>query len=280
MALKEIEKFLRDTAPRDFASADDFAEQLFEKISDSYQATWESERAQRVIKRTTKDIYTFYRLRDHSIFDGDDPPVRMRFGGPDTRAIRFFGKFDGFYFSKYVNNSDDQIRGFLREQYLEKGAALFGRGTPEELDDFRQAANGLLDQVNDRGVETIIRSGVQRIRNYGHINALRQARFKLMKIVAIIDRATSPICRYLDGKMIRVKAAAETVERLSKMEPGEYANELYYSDNGKAYARDPVGYVEKRITDDVLDDDLVSEGIGFPPFHPRCRTRVQGVFEK
>ena len=180
-----------------------------------------------------------------------------------------------------MDNSRKEIGDFLRDEYLEKGAALFGRGTKEELDDFRKAAGGKLDRLNERAVDTIIVSSVQRVRNYAHINSLRQARIELAKVVAIIDSRTSEICRHLDGKLIRVGVAAETVDRLSALEPGDYALELYKSKEGRAFASDPIGYVKDRIGEDgVIDDDLVAEGRGFPPYHPRCRTRVEGVIEK
>jgi hypothetical protein len=75
--------------------------------------------------------------------------------------------------------------------------------------------------------------------------------------------------------------AAETIDRLTELEPGDYAKELYKSEQGRSFASDPVNYVKDRISDDgLIDDSLVAEGRGFPPYHPRCRTRVEGVFEK
>jgi len=47
---------------------------------------------------------------------------------------------------------------------------------------------------------------------------------------------------------------------------------------GKAYSSDSVNYVKDRIgSDGVIEDSLVAEGRGFPPYHPNCRTRVFGV---
>jgi len=157
---------------------------------------------------------------------------------------------------------------------------LFGRESPESLDEFRKLVGGKLESINDRGVQTILRSSVQRIRNYAHINQLAQARiYKLAKIIAIIDNRTTEICLHLDGKYIRLAAAAEAVDRLTRMDPGEYALELYKSAQGRAFAQNAVGYVEGRVHDDVVDDDLVAEGRGFPPYHPNCRTRVAAVLK-
>jgi len=229
------------------------------------------------VRRTTKDVYTHYRLRDVSPF-GDAPKPKLAFGGPDTRALNFFDSLDNWYLSGMVDNRKGPLQKFLRDEYLEKGAALFGRQTGETLDDFRKAAGGALDRLNDHGVKTIITSSVQRIRNYAHINSLAQGRFKWGQVIAIIDNRTSPICRFLDGKYIRIGAAKEAVDRLTKLEPGDYALEMYKSELGRAYSSDPVGYVKDRVGEnDVIDANLVAEGRGFPPYHPNCRTRVIGL---
>lgn len=80
---------------------------------------------------------------------------------------------------------------------------------------------------------------------------------------------------------MRVGVAAEAVDRLTQLEPGDYALELYKSEPGRAFATDPLGYVKDRVGEDgVIDDALVAEGRGFPPMHPRCRCRLEGVIEK
>lgn len=273
--------FLRRSSADDFAGADEFADAVVDHIADAYEGVFSSASARAAVKRTTESIYRFYRLRDSTPFGGDSP-VRLRFGGPDTRAVRFFGKLDHFYFSTFVDNRREELKTFLSDQYLEKGAALFGRGTKEELDDFRKAAGGKLDQIADFHVETIVQSSVQRIRNYAHVYSLSQAKIESAKIVEIVDgRCTSGICPQMDGKTIRVSVAADTVDRLTKLEPGDYALELYKSDLGRAFAKDPVGYVKDRVSEDgTVDDDLVAEGRGAPPFHPRCRGRLEGVVPK
>lgn len=228
------------------------------------------------MQRATKEIYTFYRLRDTTPFGNAEAP-RLKFGGPDTRALKFFNELDGFYFSQFVDNRRPELANFFREEYLQKGAALFGRETGESINDFRRAAGGKLDNLNDYAVRTIITSSVQRIRNYAHIRQLGQGSLKWAKIIAILDSKTSPICRFLDGKYIRIKTAVAAVDRFTKMEPGDYALELYKSEAGKAYSANPVEYVKDRVgANGVIADSLVAEGRGFPPYHPNCRSRVEG----
>lgn len=274
--MSRIDSFLRNADTDSFRSADEFADAIVEEVKAAYQGSFESARAVAVIRRTTKDIYTWYRLRDGTVFGSAKAP-RLKFGAADTRAVNFFNDLDSWYFSSFVDNRRDELHGFFKKTYLDQGSAAL-RETVESIEEFRRAAGGKLDRVNDFGVKTIIRSSVQRMRNYAHIKQLSQGRYKLAKIIAIIDARTTPICHFLDGKYIRVGVMAETVDRLTKMDPGEYALELYKSATGRAYAQDPVDYVKDRIGEGgVVEDSLVVEGRGFPPYHPNCRTRVEAV---
>lgn len=285
VAIAKLRSYLQQATPADFDSAEDFAAKLFDQIKVAYDGTFASSAAAKAVKQATKAIYTFYRLRDETVFGAEGSPVKLSFGAPDRRAIRFFDDLDHFYFSKYVDNSRAEIKNFLKQEYLEKGAALFGRETPESLDDFRKAAAGKLDNINDRGVKLIVQNGVQRIRNYAHINSLRQARIKVATIVAILDQRTSHICRTLDGKKIRIGVAAETVDRLTELEPGDYAQEMFQTAEAKAMRvanSDPEAaekYFESKVTDGYVNDDIIESGLGLPPYHPNCRTRLEGVVE-
>lgn len=271
---------MRGSDTSDFSSADDFADAVVEEIKTAYKGSFTTPRAEAIVRRTTKDIYTFYRLRDTSPF-GDARAPRLKFGGPDTRALNFINDLDGFYFSSLIDNRRDEVYNVIKQEYLEKGASLFGRETGETIDDFRKAVGGKLNNLNDYGVRTIITSSVQRIRNYAHVKSLHQGAFKWGRIVPIMDNRTSPICIYFGEpptKYVRIGVAAAAVDRLTKLEPGDYALEMYKSATGKAYSSDPLGYVKDRIdSNGVVHDSLVAEGRGFPPYHPNCRTRVEGV---
>lgn len=270
-----------DDFPAGNRGADDFADAVIEEIKVAYQGSFSTARAETVVRRTTKDIYTFYRLRDTAVF-GDAKKPRLTFGNVDTRAVRFFNDVDHWYFSGLIDNRSDEVKKLLHDEYIAKGRELFGRGpSGEMLDDFRRAVGGKLDNINDFGVKTIINSSVQRIRSYANINQLRQGMYKWAKIIPTMDERTSPICIYFGEpppKYVRVGVAAAAVDRLTKLEPGDYALELYKSADGKAYSQDPLGYVKDRISSSgVIADSLVKEGRGFPPYHPNCRTRTEGV---
>jgi hypothetical protein len=75
--------------------------------------------------------------------------------------------------------------------------------------------------------------------------------------------------------------AQKAIERLNRLEPGDFAAELYESAIGKAITKEPVKTIQSFLEDDgkTIDDKLVEMGRGFPPYHPNCRTRMEGIIE-
>jgi hypothetical protein len=272
--------FLREHKDTDFKSGEDFAERIVEGIETSFRNGWSSVRAVQAINRTSKQIYEFYRLKDVSVF-GDKSPIKLRLGGPDSTSIKFIGELDHFYFSKFANNTSEPLRNFFTERYFKDGAALFGRESTEELEDFRKAAGEKLKNLTDRQTRAIVQTSVSRVRNWAHIGSLSQAKIKLARIVATLDARTTEICRELNGKIIRVGVAQKAIERLNRLEPGDFAAELYESAIGKAITKEPVKTIQSFLEDDgkTIDDKLVEMGRGFPPYHPNCRTRMEGIIE-
>jgi hypothetical protein len=281
LALDRLGTYLREHDYGDFADGADFANKILDQLEKSFANGWSSVRAKQAIRTTTSSIYEFYRLRDTSPFAGDKPPIRLQLGGPDSKSIKFIGELDHFYFSKFANNTSEPLRKFFVEQYFENGASLFGRESSDELAAFRSVAGERFKNLTDRQTKTIVQTAVQRVRNWAHIGSLDQAGIEIARIVATLDARTTELCRELDGKLVRVGVAAETIQRLNQLEPGDFALELYESPIGKAISKDPVATIKKFLEDDgkTISDDLVKMGRGFPPFHPNCRTRLEGVIE-
>lgn len=277
--LDRLREYLRANKFENFADSDDFAEKLVGEMQSALGSSWSNSAAVNAIKRTTKGIYEFYRLKDTSNFADGKSPVRLRLGGADTKSVKFFGELDHFYFSKFADNTQTSLKQFFADAYLQNGAALFGRETSEELADFRAAAGEKLKNLTDRSVKGIVSTSVQRVRNWAHIGSLSQARIELSRIVATLDARTTELCRELDGKQIRVGVAQSAIERLNQLEPGEFAAELYESKIGKAISQEPVATIKKFLEPDgvTVGDALVKMGRGFPPFHVNCRTRLEGI---
>lgn len=279
-AVDDLRRYLENASSTDFAGAEDFAEKLTQRVVNAYEAQFASAAARAAIRRTTEAIYRFYRLRDLTPFDGDSP-VKLRFGGPDKRTIKFIDELDHWYFSKFVDNRNTGLREFFRKKYLENGAALFGRESREGIDEFRKAAGGKLDNINDVQVRTIAQQSVQRARNWGNVWSLDQAEVERCRYVALLDNRTTELCREIDGKEFRVGPARDAIERLIQLEPGAFAAEMYESAAGRAFSKDPVGFITPFIEEDgkTISDQLVATGRAVPPLHLNCRTRLIAVIE-
>lgn len=286
-AVEQIASYLRSIKLSDFASASQFAQTLFEQIATVYQTEWDGTLARRAIERVNTEIYRYYRLSDDaSVMPDVEAPIAVRFGGIDQQALNFFNKLDHFYFSKYLNNSEPGLKTYFADEWIAKGGRSTDFLTAEQLAEVRGALGKRLENVNDVNVERIVRGATVRARNWAHINRLHEGLIRRAKIVAVLDSRTSAICRFLDGKFLNVAAAASAVERLSQLEPGEFAKEVYESpaakglraanQNDDEVAKWFAGKVDEHGT---LDDELMTKGYGMPPYHVSCRTRVEGEIE-
>lgn len=201
-------------------------------------------------------------------------------GGPDRVSIKFIGELDHFYFSKFANNTSQPLRRFFVERFFENGALLFDENSTAWTD-FKDVGGEKFKNLTFRQTRTIIETAANRVRNWAHIGTLAEAEIEIARIVATLDARTTELCEELDGKLIRVGVAQAAIERLNQLEPGEFAKELYESDIGKAISKEPVNTIRKFLEEDgkTISDDLVEMGRGFPPFHPNCRTRLEGVIE-
>jgi hypothetical protein len=150
---------------------------------------------------------------------------------------------------------------FIRAEYIETGSAGL-RETAESLDNFRRATAGALESADDSEIYQILRFAIQRIRNYSLIvDMANSLTVSLIRIVAISDEKTSPICEFLDGKYVRLLAAAKAVPKLVGREPTVVS------------LPDVMNSVS---SENILDDQFVLKS-GIPPYHCECRTRLEAV---
>lgn len=170
------------------------------------------------------------------------------------------------------------MRKFFVERYFKDGAALFGRESSDELADFRAAAGDKLKNLTDRQTNAIVRTAVQRTRNWAHVGSLHQAEIKFAKYAATLDARTTEICKGINGKKIKIGVAQSAIQRLNELEPGEFAKELYESEAAKEFHKDPANWLKKEIDGDGnVSDAMTANGFAIPPLHVNCRTRLEGV---
>ena len=123
-------------------------------------------------------------------------------------------------------SAPDNIRalGFIIREYIEQGAALFGRETSYSLKDFRDFVGGTLATFSDEETISALEFTIQKIRNRRTLESLKAGRFAQAEFVTIGDDRSCDFCRSMHHRRFAVRLPS------------------------------------------IL-----------PPFHPRCRCRIQGV---
>jgi hypothetical protein len=193
-------------------------------------------------------------------------------------SIKFFETLDQWYFSKFGGNTNKELRKFLQKEYLEKGAGLFGRESSESLDEFRQAAGEKFQNLSDQQIYGIVFGSVTRIRNWAYIGSLSQAGIELAKYVATLDERTTEICIGIDGKQINISVAQKAIERLTKLEPGDFAKQLYENNAAKEFRKNPAEWLTKEIDKNgIVSEQMTANGLAIPPLHVKCRTYLRGL---
>lgn len=174
----------------------------------------------------------------------DKMHVGTKLGGADNVSIRSLSGWpNGFCIHPEIEDADGRVLDFFIERYFESGAALFGRESWEEINDFR-GVSGL--DMPDRELQDVIEYAVKRIRNSAHIESLFHSGFKQARIVG--DPRNCPNAREHDGKLLDVAELRSEVQRQSSLSRTDYSSSVYGSD------------------------------LGIPPFQLGCNCSLEGYF--
>ena len=239
-ALDSIEEWLQSlSAP---PAQDAFIAKVEELLGAAFVAL-----DRKVIADTIADIYRTYRAA---------PGVGLAFGGPDLRAMRFLGKLDHFYISSYLKNTDASaaVQNFLQERYLKQGASLFGRGTPEDIQTFRDLFGQKLGDLEAAQIRRIVDTSVQRTRNWASVAQFQEAAIAEVEIYE--PTKDCDFCRAVSGRVISVPIAYGKMMQQAAMTTKEYEADL----RGTVPT---VGNIEAMIAGGTL-----------PPYHPHCHGMV------
>lgn len=114
-----------------------------------------------------------------------------------------------------------------------------------------------------------------RVAEMGHVSGYEDAGIEYAEIVAVMDNRTSPICRHLNGRIIPVSAMSAQRDRLLAASKSRSI--------AAAKKAQPMMSATSGIGLDVLNTtptgQIIEQGIGFPPYHFRCRTTTVAHFE-
>lgn len=264
-AAEVLAGFVRRSSFSDFRDENDFAEQAFGVISSIYVDAFRGQPAQNALRDAVKEIYSFYRVDDRSVFE-KAPEVKFTLDTIDTRTLTFVRGLDRHYLSKYIFNSDTerQVMDWLKQQWLENGEGLFGRTSREAIRTFQALAVDTLEPLSEYQAQRIINTSVQRMRTWGHIGQLAEAGFEFAKVYNPDPEAE--ICQYMNGQVIPIGEAREAVDELSRLSPEQYQQRL------KPVSGDDIARIGVRAA--------TRQGIGFPPYHPNCKTRLIATEER
>jgi len=263
-----VESFLERHSIGDFQDADEFAGALLKELESTHRLVFDSKKMRDEIESTIEEIYTYFRLKDFAPFIDFKPELTIL--TKDLELAKFFRNVDAFYFSKYIDNSDmrKSILKFFRDEYLERGSGLFGKGT-KDLERFRALFADRLESLADWQVRRIVSSSVHTMRNWAHFRSMDQAGIELSRWVEVMDANTCDICKPLHNTIISIKTANQKIDELMGMEEEEYATHLKSVAIDKGWVEKTVGVIGAQETMDVIINDGMVGGL-----HPQCRGTV------
>lgn len=144
-----------------------------------------------------------------------------------------------------------------------------------------QLTERIADQMNvlDPNVKDYIAlladHNTTRVAELGHVSGYEDAGIEYAEIVAVMDNRTSPICRHLNGRIIPVSAMSAQRDRLLAASKSRSI--------AAAKKAQPMMSATSGIGLDVLNTtstgQIIEQGVGFPPYHFRCRTTTVAHFE-
>ena len=181
----------------------------------------------------------------------------------DLGALNTLDEFNGWYIrDKFSKDTSDIINRELSD-LLERG------GTKREFAQTLETA--LEDHVTDSKTywELLADHTLTKIQNMGHVSGYETAGVQYVKIVAVIDNKTTPICRAMNGKVFKV---ADFRKQYDKIIHAAEKHDL------KAYKAAQPMVNGKAMKGEISEEDIKKLGIKLPPYHFRCRTTHVAYF--
>lgn len=109
-------------------------------------------------------------------------------------------------------------------------------------------------------------TAINRSRTFGEISGYEEAGVATYEILAVMDERTSPVCKFMNGKVFKVKTAAKTRDDIINSEPQAVKTNH--------------PWLSFKDVQNMTDEQLQAAGFVMPPFHFHCRTTtVQRDFE-
>ncbi len=226
-----------------------------------------------------------------------------------VRAVRSRGRRrDGLAIAADFNAVDQRVIAhvrrsqgpFVRQEYVRRAAAFQhrvrdtiatalerGLGREDIAIELERLATGVLVTGSSPYWEVVAGTVVSSGRSYAQVSAYAEAGIDRYRIVAVLDRATTPICSFLDGKTFSVATALDRFEAIERADSvgdlqdahpwirlgrdGANGKQLYIERGGERTTV-ATGSAGGGFASAMNDRDLESLGLGFPPYHGLCRS--------
>jgi len=217
--------------------------------------------------------------------------IGAEFSALDYRVVDHVVRSHGNFVRDAYGRRLDAFSQRAREVVADGLAA--GLGRDDIASDLARAARAELIERAPYYWEMVASSFIGRGRSFAQLSSYAEAGIEHYQVVAVLDSATTAICRFLHGKVFAVGAGLDLVAELERAEPEEikqrtpWVREQKSGDRRVLYVdhatgrrdiatvlRSGVGMNDDRGEFRVHADDraLAELGLGFPPYHGHCRT--------
>jgi SPP1 gp7 family putative phage head morphogenesis protein len=228
---------------------------------------------------------------------GQGLAIAANFNAVDRRIIEHLATSETNYVRDEYGRRRDDLGQKARE--IVADGLEQGLGREDIAGRLAEAARALLVGRSDAYWDVVAAAFIGRGRSYGQLSSYAEAGIERYEIHAVLDERTTPICRFLHGKTFTVKSgldrfdeAEREPDRLKEISPWvrDAVNEdsgrrvLYVNRGDQRVALAEVVRSGEGRRDDAgefargrSEGELSALGIGFPPYHGRCRTTTLAV---
>jgi SPP1 gp7 family putative phage head morphogenesis protein len=176
-----------------------------------------------------------------------------------------------------------------------------GLGRDDIAADLQRELGQVLTGRSARYWDVVASAFTANTRSYGQMSAYAEAGIDRYRVSAVLDEATTDTCRFLDGKVLSVRAALNRFDQVEQLEdPDAIKNASPWVREGtdettgrrqlfvtRGTDRHQLAQIERSglgtrddrgsFVDALAEPQLDELGIGFPPYHGHCRTNVVPV---
>lgn len=219
------------------------------------------------------------------------PSIQQSLSLVETVAVENIAKQPGLFARDEMGRRSNALTKKVRK-VVEQGLKD-GLGRNEIAKEIMKVGNGYWDKRGLNYARVVAANSVARARSHSSLVAYRDAGIEQLEVQAVLDEATTDICRSLDGTIISVGDAwkhnlaindIKDPEDIGKVAPfmrtkmnRETGQREVLTGSGKVYAtitRSGIGVADDRgdFKQGMGAKKLGKEGVSTPPYHHGCRS--------